>query len=189
MRTKTGSTIIEHWPEGSREAARLVIDTYGEPHEATKSLLVWNEVGPWKRMLASREFHHHDFPAPHIDCVESVLRYRVPLDMYSALAAFDGSVIVERTAGEVSARCHDEQANNLALNLMHDIVTRAKTVDEARNYYANEFLDYRRGKPTPYMNGLRFNPATDSADADTRVITEAQLAEAVEEGKHAHAAA
>jgi hypothetical protein len=58
--------------------------------------------------------------------VESVIDYRVPPEQFSALAAFDGSVIAERTAGEVSARCHDEQANFLALNLMHDIVTGAK---------------------------------------------------------------
>ncbi len=36
--------------------------------------------------------------------------------MAGGVAEFDGSVIVERTAGEVSARCHDEQANFLALN-------------------------------------------------------------------------
>lgn len=33
-------------------------------------------------------------------------------------AQIDGSVIVERSAGEVSARSHDEEANLLALNLM-----------------------------------------------------------------------
>src|SRR3546814_9675529 len=56
----------------------------------------------------------------------------------------------------ISARCHDEEANFLALNLMHDIVTGAKTVAEARAYYGKEFLDYRRKKPTPYMERLRF---------------------------------
>ena len=76
--------------------------------------------------------------------MESVIDYRGPPEQFSALAAFDGSVIAERTAGEVSARCHDEQANFLALNLMHDIVTGAKGVEEARAYYAKEFLDARR---------------------------------------------
>jgi hypothetical protein len=52
---------------------------------------------------------------------------------FGRLAEFDGSVIAERTAGEVSARCHDEHANFLALNLMHDIVTGAKNVEEARS--------------------------------------------------------
>ena len=39
----------------------------------------------------------------------------------------------------------------VALNLMHDIVTGAKSVQEARNSYAKEFADYRRKRPTPYM--------------------------------------
>ncbi|MDQ3477432.1 MAG: hypothetical protein M3492_14190 [Actinomycetota bacterium] len=39
----------------------------------------------------------------------------MPTEFCTPLAEFDGSVIVERTAGEVSARCHDEQANFLAL--------------------------------------------------------------------------
>ena len=98
----------------------------------------------------------------------------------------DGSVIVERTAGEVSARCHDEQANFLALNLMHDIVTGRRTADEARAYYAKEFLDYRRGKPTPYMERLRFPPGDESAaDPDRRVLSDDDMQRAVREGKQA----
>jgi len=87
--------------------------------------------------------------------LESLLDYRVPVDKFTPLAEFDGSVIAERTAGEVSARCHDEQANFLAVNLVHEIVTGSKTVQEARDYYAKEFLDYRRKQPTPYMPGTR----------------------------------
>lgn len=105
-------------------------------------------------------------------------------DNFSELAAFDGSVIIERTAGEVSARCHDEEANFLALNLMNDIVTGAKTVEEASSYYAKEFADYRRNKPTPYMQGLHFKPADgDATDADVRVLSDQDLQEATDEGK------
>ena len=152
------SQTIEAWPEESREAAQLVIDAYGEADEVTDSQLIWHQPGPWKRIVATKTFWSHNFPAPHIDAVESFIDYRVPPDKFTPLAEFDGSVIAERTAGEVSARCHDEQANFLALNLMHDIVTGAKTVQEARDYYAKEFGDYRRKKPTPYMEGLRFSP-------------------------------
>ena len=63
------------------------------------------------------------------------------MDKFTPLAEFDGSVVVERTAGEVSARCHDEQANFLVLNLMHEIVTGTKSVQEARDYDAKEFAE------------------------------------------------
>lgn len=176
---------ISTWPKESREAAQLVIDAHGEPDEATDSELTWFAVAPWKRIVTSRAFFQHDFPAPHIDAVESVIDYRVPPEKFAELAKFDGSVICERTAGEVSARCHDEQANFLALNLMHDIVTGAKTADEARAYYAKEFADYRRKLPTPYMEKLRFAPGRgrDTADPDSRLLSDQDLAQAKKEGE------
>jgi hypothetical protein len=182
--TATGSDIIRGWPKESREAAQLVIDKYGEPDEATVSQLIWRKCGEWKRIVASKTFWQHDFPAPHQDSVESFIDYRVPPERFSDLAVFDGSVIAERTAGEISARCHDEEANRLALNLSHDIVTGAKTVQEARDYYAKEFLDYRRKRPTPYMEKLRFTPESGgTADQDRRVLSDEDLSQAVEEGK------
>jgi hypothetical protein len=115
--------------------------------------------------------------------VESFIDYRVPPEKFSDLAEFDGSVIVERTAGEVSARCHDEEANRLALNLMHDIVTGAKSVAEARDYYAREFLDYRRHKPTPYMDKLRFSWGGETPDPDERVLSDDEIERAKREGE------
>jgi hypothetical protein len=187
--TASGSETIRDWPKESRDAAQLVIDKYGEPHETTDSLLIWHKVGPFKRMVASKEFWKHDFPAPHIDAVESVIDYEVAPEFFTSLAEFDGSVIVERTTGEVSARCHDEEANTLALNLMNDVVTGAKSTAEARDYYAKEFLDFRRGKPTPYMDELRFEPGTGTADPDERMLSDEDLERAVHEGEQAKQAA
>ena len=184
MAIEQASKQLEKWPDAAREAAQLVIDRHGEPDEVSETQLIWHHAEPWKRIVASRSSSHHEFPAPHEDFVASVIDYRVPVDKVTLLAGFDGSVTVERTAGEVSARCHDEEANFLALNLMHDIVTGAKTVEEARAYYAKEFLDYRRKKPTPYMQKLRFD-STDrnAADPDIRVLSDEDLKKAVEEGK------
>lgn len=183
MATDHGSHTIESWPTQSREPAQIVIDTYGEPHEATESKLIWHNVGPWKRVVATKAYFEHRFPAPHEDSVESVVDYRVPPRFFTPLAEFDGSVIAERTAGEVSARCHDEEANKLALNLMHDIVTGAKDVSEAREYYAKEFADYRRKLPTPYMQDLRFRPGGDTLDPDERVLSDEDLQRAQQEGE------
>ncbi|MBA3688891.1 MAG: hypothetical protein H0W81_08695 [Chloroflexi bacterium] len=184
MRSQSASEILAAWPEEARESAQLVIDHYGEPHEASESQLTWRDVGSWKRIVAQRAFWNHDFPAPHTDSVETFIDYLVPAEMFTPLAQFDGSVMVERTTGEVSARCHDEQANSLALNLMHDIVTGQKTAGEARDYYAKEFLDARRKQPTPYMEKLRFRSAGSSAaDPDQRLLSDAQLNEAETAGK------
>ena len=188
--TANGSDIIRGWPKESREAAQLVLDKYGEPNEATDSQLVWRKCGEWKRIVASKAFYQHDFPAPHQDSVESFIDYRVPPEKFADIAAFDGSVICERTAGEVSARCHDEEANRLALNLMHDIVIGEKTVREARDYYAKEFLDYRRKKPTPYMQKLRFPVQHGgTVDVDKRLLSDEDLERAKAEGEREKAEA
>jgi len=186
VHAQSAAELITDWPEESRESAQLVIDQYGEPHETSESTLTWRDVGPWTRIVAQRAFWKHDFPAPHTDSVETFIEYRVPAEMFTPLAHFDGSVMVERTTGEVSARCHDEQANSLALNLMHDIVTGEKTVDEARAYYGKEFLDARRKQPTPYMEKLRVpSGVKTAADPDARILSEEQLNEARTAGKAA----
>ena len=70
----------------------------------------------------------------------------------------------------------------MALNLMHDIVTGEKSVREARDYYAKEFLDYRRKKPTPYMDELRFAPQTDAGDPDESLLSNEDLERAKQDG-------
>jgi hypothetical protein len=60
----------------------------------------------------------------------------------------------------------------------------ARNVREARDYYAKEFADYRRKKPTPYMQGLRFTPGDrGAADPDTRALSDEDLEQAAREGK------
>lgn len=175
MQPQSAADVLARWPEPAREAAQAVVDTYGEPQMATDAELTWTGVGTWKRIVAQRAYWAHDFPAPHTDSVETFVDYEVPADLYSDVARFDGSVMLERTTGEASARCHDEQANRLALNLMHDIVIGAKDVDQARDYYATEFLAGKGDGPTPYMDRLNFEPMTTPADPDTRLLTDDEL--------------
>ncbi len=61
----TGTISIKNWPAQSREAARRVIDQYGEPDEITDSQLIWHKRGPWRQIVASKALFQHNFPAPH----------------------------------------------------------------------------------------------------------------------------
>jgi hypothetical protein len=54
------------------------------------------------------------------------------VEKISDIAEWDGSVVVDRTRGEVAARCDSEAANILAMNMVHEIVTGKRTVEEAR---------------------------------------------------------
>jgi hypothetical protein len=61
--------------------------------------------------------------------------------------------------------------------------TFANIREQARAYYAKEFADYRRRKPTPYMEKLRFTPQKGgTADADVRLLSDDELKRAETEG-------
>lgn len=178
----TARDIIRDWPEAAREAAELVIDAFGDPHESTPTRLTWFNVDNSRRVVAKREFSHHNFPVPHTDSVTSTIAYRVPPELASDILSFDGSVTIDRTAGELSATCHDVEANHLAINLVDDIVRGARTAHEARDYYGREFLDYRRGKATPYMEKLRIISDDNAADPDEPSLSDDDLELARAEG-------
>lgn len=161
-------TLIKDWPPMSIKAAEQTLDKYGPPNEAIASRLIWYNNGPWKRIVYRDEVPHN-FPAPHTDVIEGFIDYQVPSEKFGELAEFDGSVIVERTKGEVSARCDMEAANILALNLMHDIVTGKHTADKAREIYSEVTGAYVLNQPAPYAEKFQFEvPSGNTADADKK---------------------
>ncbi len=135
-------------------------------------MLMWRNNGPWKWTRISRETIPHSFPMPHPDLLEQAIDYRVPVDMFDDLARYDGSVMAERTKGELSARCDKEGANFLAINLANDIATGRRTVDDARAYYARAMMTFKQtNQMDPYMQRLQFQmPRQDSRDPDRAVI-------------------
>ncbi len=138
-------------------AAMDMMQKYGPPQEVTASMLMWRDNGPWKWTKVSRETIKHDFPMSHPDLLEQAINYRAPVEMYDDLARYDGSVIVERTKGEMSARCDKEGANFLAINLANDVATGKRTAEEARTYYAAAIKRFMRSKQMdPYMQKILF---------------------------------
>jgi len=159
--------MMAKWHPAAREAMSFMTNKYGPPAEMTASMAVWNKTGPWKRTVISAQAVQHNFPGPHPDVMEQVIDYRVPPAMFSALAMYDGSVIVERTKGEMSARCDKEGANFLALNLAHEIATGKRTAEDARRMYAAQVKAMKAGQPAPYTERLLFQPMMgNTADPD-----------------------
>jgi hypothetical protein len=181
---KTVEAIIAGWPAMSRQGANEIIGKYGPPNEAMDSRLIWYNNGPWKRTICYRDEVPHHFPNPHSDVVESFIDYRVPPEMFSELAKFDGSVIVERTKGEVSARCDMEAANFLALNLMHEIVSGKLTAEQAREVYTETAAAYVVSRSAPYAEAFQFDlPQDDTNDTDETTIAGAMVRQTVEKAK------
>jgi len=154
------------WPTASKEAAKFMTEKYGMPAAMTSEMAVWGRTGPWKRTVVYAREYSHEFPMHHTDVMQQWIDYKAPSDMYDELAMYDGSVVLERTSGEISARCDKEGANFLALNLAHDIVMGKQTVEGARRMYGEQVMAMKAGRAAPYMMGLMFRVSGPTNDPD-----------------------
>jgi len=160
--------MISGWPAKTQEVATTTMAKYGAPNEVTGTMLVWNNNGPWKKTIIHKEPVQHNFPMAHLDLLEQFVDYSVPADKYDQLALYDGSVVVARTVGEMSARCDKEEANFLALNLANDVATGKKTVEDARMYYARSIKEMMQGKMDPYLQKIHFSVGGDTKFPDQK---------------------
>ena len=160
--------MISGWPAKTQEVATTTMAKYGAPNEVTGTMLVWNNNGPWKKTIIHKEPVQHNFPMAHLDLLEQFVDYSVPADKYDQMALYDGSVVIARTVGEMSARCDKEEANFLALNLANDVATGKKTVEDARMYYARSIKEMMQGKMDPYLQKLHFNVGGDTKFSDQK---------------------
>lgn len=161
---------LKSWPMASQMAAKEQTEKNGKPDEMTPTMMVWYKKGPWKKTVISKMESKHLFPVMHTDVMEQCVSYKVPVDMYDELAEFDGSVTVDRTQGTIAARCDKEENNMLALNLAHDVITRKKTVDEARTAYGKIISDAMKGQKSEYMKKLMFSADASAPDADMTTV-------------------
>ena len=168
--------IIESWPAAQKNIAEQMIAKYGFPNEATPTKLFWYRNGPWKRTELSRDAVVHNWPTVHSDFLTQVIDYRVPPEMFHLIAMFDGSILCDRTRGEVAARCDTESANVLGMNMVHEIVTGKRTVEEARKTAVESTVAYNLGRAAPYAERLLFEvPQGGTEDLDESMISGAVL--------------
>lgn len=165
---------ISGWSEASQMVAKQMMEKYGKPNESTAHMLIWYNNAPWKRTTIVNEETKHIFPVDHVDVMEQVIDYKVPPNKFSDLAAYDGSVTVRRTDGEMSAKCDKEGANFLAINLANDVITGKKSVAEARTFYATVITEFAlQNKMSPYMESFQFTVSKGGTnDTDTHGVSE-----------------
>lgn len=168
--------ILRDWPSPPRDVAEKTIQKYGLPNEATYSKLIWYNSGPWKRTEIQRDEIPHKFPTPHTDYLSQYIDYKVPTELARDITEFDGSVLFDRTRGEVAARCDMESMNILALNLMHEIVTGKRSVASAREKNAEQAAAHMMNRDAPYVEKFLFDvPKGGTADYDEAMIGDDML--------------
>jgi hypothetical protein len=158
--------MIEGWPDASQKAAKAMMDKYGPPNSASERMLVWYDNGPWRRTVVFRDVVRHNFPTPHDDVLMQTIAYRVPIGKFDALQKFNGSLIADRTKGELSSRCGSEESNILSLNLANDVVTGKRSVPNARSAFAKTLELQMAGKTSPNVEKLQFKEKVGTADPD-----------------------
>ncbi|MFN3405672.1 MAG: hypothetical protein ACK40G_16355 [Cytophagaceae bacterium] len=167
------SDVIKNWPEKQRKAAQELIQKYGEPTAVSSEMISWENNGNWKRTIVYKEEVTHNFPMPHADFVEQVIDYKAPLEKYDEIAMYDGSVLLDRTKGEMAARCDKEAMNYLAINLAHEVATGKKSVSDARNIYARTAMAFMKGEKPEYTQSFQFQlPTGNTADPDKQMKME-----------------
>jgi hypothetical protein len=160
--------VTANWNETARNTARQMFNKYGAPQEVTTNRLVWHDNRPWKRTAVINQDVPHNFPTQHNDVLEQTLAIDVPVERYGDLAAFDGSISANRTAGEFTACCDREEHNFIALNLGRDVISGRLTVPQARQRLAELVQQSDSGERVSYAGDIRFSlPVSNrTGDAD-----------------------
>jgi uncharacterized protein YceK len=152
------------WPTSSMTAAREMIDKYGEPHETTSDSLIWRNVAPFREVIVHRNVYSHRFPLLHQTALEHVVDYKATEDRIQEVLKYNGSIIINRTKGQMSALAENEPMNVLALNLADKVMQGKLTAEQARVTFGKETMDFLNGKKTANTQVLNFGNQFNTAD-------------------------
>jgi hypothetical protein len=135
------------WTPSAQRAARVMIERYGPPQEASSFELRWNGPLPWKRIVIQDEPQ-----AP----LEQVVEYDVPANKLAALDRFPHGLRVYPAEGALGARSDREDRNLLSLNLAVEIASGKTTPEDANRFFVRTLRLHEAGKSSPYMERLLF---------------------------------
>ncbi len=145
----THVTVAESWPTLARRQARHIVEEYGLPQVEAQDRLEWGQVECWRRVCARRD-----------GFLEETVPYEVPEQLVGSVSAFGGRLFVDRFHKEVTAIGESEEMNRLTLNLMHDMVSGAKTRGQAWEKYQRSQQALAWHYPDPYVSELQFHTDT-----------------------------
>lgn len=168
--------IIAGWPIEARKLFFSLRKKYGFPIEVSAKRLTWFKAGQWKRIALLREGVVHQFPFRHRDHLEQTVTWQVPPQKMGDLVAFNGSLQINRTRGEVTICCNDEKQNTLALNIAYDLACERLDIEQARMLYAEMSLSLLTQESDHYADQL-YLPSTmsENTDSDRELLSSLEL--------------
>lgn len=158
------ASLTSGWPESSALAAKDMIAKYGNPTETTSESLIWRNFAPFKAIIVHKAVYSHRFPLLHQNSLEHVVDYKAPMNKIDDVWRYNGSIVLNRTKGEMSSFADNEAMNILALNLAHNVLTGRMGSEAARVTYGKETLNFMNGNKTAYTQVLNFGTQFETAD-------------------------
>jgi len=139
----------------SNLTVNAMIDKYGPPTRVETDRLVWENRGPWKRIVVrdGLGFLENDRVSSNL---EQTIVYAVPPGKRDEVESFSLGLSVSSDGAELSARSTDEERNFLMLNLADDVVNGRLSPEGARVGYFHALQLAQSGKSTPSMHALLF---------------------------------
>jgi hypothetical protein len=166
--------MTEEWPQSSQGAIKSLKDKYGLPDSITEEMVVWGKSESFVRSIVYREEVDHQFPMQHAGVLAQTVEYRVPLDKVADLAKFNGSLLVDRTKGEITARNENEAMNILSLNIADKIVRGELTVEQARRQYSENAEAFAAGTSNEMVSKLNFSSEGNTSDPDSMMQSQTE---------------
>lgn len=162
--TEKAQSLTKGWPDSSMTAAKEMVSKHGEPNETTSQTLIWRNVAPFKRIVVHRTVYNHRFPLLHQNALEHVVDYKAPENKVQDIWKYNGSIVLDRTKGEMSSFAENEAMNILALNLADDIMRGRTHHSTARVTFGKETLKHLNGEKTANTEVLKFGTQIQTAD-------------------------
>jgi hypothetical protein len=136
--------------------AREMVRRHGRPREITDSRLVWKGVFPFNRIVVRADEFAHDLVENHLDCLEHVVPYIVPLEAVASLYEFSSAIVVDRQAQEILARCRSVEVNLIHLNIAHYIIVDRWSPEKAKDRLLSELHKVDKGLETELAERILF---------------------------------
>lgn len=162
---ETASKLASGWPQSSIVAAKELITKYGNPTEVTSDKLIWRNFAPFKEIIVHRNLYSSYFPLLHQNAVEHVIDYKAASDRVTNVWNYNGSVVLDRTQGQMSSFGPNEEMNVLSMNLTHKIMSGEINEDRAKVIHGQETLDFLNGEKSSLTQSLLFGTQINTADA------------------------
>lgn len=165
------ANLTSGWPESSITAAKEMVSKYGDPTEKTSDTLIWRNIAPFKKIIVHKEVYSHRFPLLHQNSLQHVVDYKAPISKIDDIWRYNGSIVLDRTKGEMSSFADNEAMNILSLNLAHQVMTGRMGAEAARVTYGKETMNYLNGKKTAYTSVLDFGNQFETTDPGETITT------------------